>query len=109
MIGNGPISPSDMVYFIQTRRRKLRAIRVHGLKVMRQRQQEISYGSSSSSSASGGRGLSQKLTQWLSKAMCRPGVQRANSGRLFVVRNSEQVSLPDISFSREDILGLKNP
>ncbi|XP_017033509.1 serine-aspartate repeat-containing protein F isoform X2 [Drosophila kikkawai] len=88
MIGNGPISPSDMVYFIQTRRRKLRAIRVHGLKVMRQQQQEVSYGSSSAS----GRGLTHKLTQWLSKAMCRPGVQRANSGRLFTVRNTEQTT-----------------
>ncbi|KAH8290640.1 hypothetical protein KR054_004748 [Drosophila jambulina] len=88
MIGNGPISPSDMVYFIQTRRRKLRAIRVHGLKVMRQRQQEVSYGSSSAS----GRGLTHKLTQWLSKAMCRPGVQRADSGRLFTVRNTEQTT-----------------
>lgn len=85
MIGNGPIAPSDMVYFIQTRRRKLRAIRVHGLKVMRQRQQELAYGS--------GKGLTQKLTQWLSRAMCRPGVQRANSGRLFTVRNMEQVGL----------------
>ncbi|XP_020801252.1 uncharacterized protein LOC110178457 isoform X2 [Drosophila serrata] len=88
MIGNGPISPSDMVYFIQTRRRKLRAIRVHGLKVMRQRQQEVSYSGSSAS----GRGLTHKLTQWLSKAMCRPGVQRANSGRLFAVRNTEQTT-----------------
>ncbi|XP_034650986.1 uncharacterized protein LOC117890310 isoform X6 [Drosophila subobscura] len=84
MIGNSPISPSDMVYFIQTRRRKLRAIRVHGLKVMRQRQQEVSYGS--------GKGLTQKLTQWFSRAMCRPGVQRANSGRLFQVRNMEQTT-----------------
>ncbi|XP_017106864.2 uncharacterized protein Jabba isoform X5 [Drosophila bipectinata] len=84
MIGNGPIAPSDMVYFIQTRRRKLRAIRVHGLKVMRQRQQELAYSS--------GKGLTQKLTQWLSKAMCRPGVQRANSGRLFAVRNMEQTT-----------------
>ncbi|KAH8356309.1 hypothetical protein KR200_007840 [Drosophila serrata] len=88
MIGNGPISPSDMVYFIQTRRRKLRAIRVHGLKVMRQRQQEVSYSGGSAS----GRGLTHKLTQWLSKAMCRPGVQRANSGRLFAVRNAEQTT-----------------
>ncbi|KAH8401153.1 hypothetical protein KR009_003341 [Drosophila setifemur] len=85
MIGNGPISPSDMVYFIQTRRRKLRAIRVQGLKVLRQRQQEAgSYGS--------GKGLTQKLTQWFSRAMCRPGVQRANSGRLFTVRNMEQTT-----------------
>ncbi|XP_015039312.2 uncharacterized protein Jabba isoform X5 [Drosophila pseudoobscura] len=84
MIGNSPISPSDLVYFIQTRRRKLRAIRVHGLKVMRQRQQEVSYGS--------GKGLTHKLTQWFSRAMCRPGVQKANSGRLFQVRNMEQTT-----------------
>ncbi|XP_033251682.1 AF4/FMR2 family member 4-like isoform X2 [Drosophila miranda] len=84
MIGNSPISPSDLVYFIQTRRRKLRAIRVHGLKVMRQRQQEVSYGS--------GKGLTHKLTQWFSRAMCRPGVQRANSGRLFQVCNMEQTT-----------------
>ncbi|KAH8292954.1 hypothetical protein KR018_008535 [Drosophila ironensis] len=84
MIGNGPISPSDMVYFIQTRRRKLRAIRVHGLRVIRQRQQEVSYSS--------GKGLTHKIGQWFSKAMCRPGVQRANSGRLFTVRNMEQTT-----------------
>ncbi|KAH8348309.1 hypothetical protein KR084_006384 [Drosophila pseudotakahashii] len=82
MIGNGPISPSDMVYFIQTRRRKLRAIRVHGLRVMRHRQQEVSYGS--------GKGLTQKLTQWFSRAMCRPGVQQDNSSRRVFVRHSEQ-------------------
>ncbi|XP_016958647.1 uncharacterized protein LOC108030317 isoform X2 [Drosophila biarmipes] len=82
MIGNGPISPSDMVYFIQTRRRKLRAIRVHGLRVMRHRQQEVSYGS--------GKGLSQKLTQWFSRAMCRPGVQQESSSRRVFVRHSEQ-------------------
>ncbi|XP_037714152.1 uncharacterized protein LOC119549906 isoform X4 [Drosophila subpulchrella] len=82
MIGNGPISPSDMVYFIQTRRRKLRAIRVHGLRVMRHRQQEVSYGS--------GKGLSQKLTQWFSRAMCRPGVQQDSSSRRVFVRHSEQ-------------------
>ncbi|XP_017077224.1 uncharacterized protein LOC108111999 isoform X4 [Drosophila eugracilis] len=82
MIGNGPISPSDMVYFIQTRRRKLRAIRVHGLKVMRHRQQESSYGS--------GKGLTKKLTQWFSRAMCRPGVQQDSSSRRVFVRHSEQ-------------------
>ncbi|XP_070069124.1 uncharacterized protein Jabba isoform X2 [Drosophila takahashii] len=82
MIGNGPISPSDMVYFIQTRRRKLRAIRVHGLRVMRHRQQEVSYGS--------GKGLTQKLTQWFSRAMCRPGVQQDTNSRRVFVRHSEQ-------------------
>ncbi|XP_016941068.2 dentin sialophosphoprotein isoform X1 [Drosophila suzukii] len=82
MIGNGPVSPSDMVYFIQTRRRKLRAIRVHGLRVMRNRQQEVSYGS--------GKGLTQKLTQWFSRAMCRPGVQQDTSTRRVFVRHSEQ-------------------
>ncbi|XP_043645512.1 uncharacterized protein LOC122614872 isoform X2 [Drosophila teissieri] len=82
MIGNGPISPTDMVYFIQTRRRKLRAIRVHGLKVMRRRQQEVSYGS--------GKGLTQKLNQWFSRAMCRPGVQQDSSSRRVFVRHSEQ-------------------
>ncbi|XP_017040912.1 uncharacterized protein LOC108087843 isoform X6 [Drosophila ficusphila] len=82
MIGNGPISPSDMVYFIQTRRRKLRAIRVHGLKVMKHRQQEVSYGS--------GKGLTQKLSQWVSRAICRPGVQQDTSSRRVFVRHSEQ-------------------
>nr|XP_016941070.1 uncharacterized protein LOC108018131 isoform X2 [Drosophila suzukii] len=82
MIGNGPVSPSDMVYFIQTRRRKLRAIRVHGLRAMRNRQQEVSYGS--------GKGLTQKLTQWFSRAMCRPGVQQDTSTRRVFVRHSEQ-------------------
>ncbi|KMY94932.1 uncharacterized protein Dsimw501_GD25361, isoform C [Drosophila simulans] len=82
MIGNGPISPTDMVYFIQTRRRKLRAIRVHGLKVMRRRQQEVSYGS--------GKGMTQKLNQWFSRAMCRPGVQQDSSSRRVFVRHSEQ-------------------
>ncbi|XP_023033068.1 RNA polymerase II degradation factor 1 isoform X2 [Drosophila willistoni] len=80
MIGNGPVSPTDMIYFIQTRRRKLRAIRLHGLKVMRQREQELQYGA--------GKGLTYKISQWLSRAICRPGVQRANSGRLFTVNSN---------------------
>ncbi|KAL7737239.1 hypothetical protein ACLKA6_005418 [Drosophila palustris] len=74
MIGNGPVSPADMIYFIQTRRRKLRAIRVHGLRVMRLRQQEAT--------SSGAKSFIQQLSQWLSRAICRPGVQRANSGRV---------------------------
>ncbi|XP_026836463.1 uncharacterized protein LOC6547306 isoform X2 [Drosophila erecta] len=82
LIGNGPILPTDMVYFMQTRRRKLRAIRVHGLKVMRRRQQEVSYGS--------GKGLTQKLNQWFSRAMCRPGVQQDSSSRRVFVHHSEQ-------------------
>ncbi|KAH8397232.1 hypothetical protein KR215_010930 [Drosophila sulfurigaster] len=81
MIGNGPVSPSDMIYFIQTRRRKLRAIRVHGLKVMRHRQQEAS--------SLSGKSFTQQLSQWLSRAICRPGVQRANSGRSFVIQKHE--------------------
>ncbi|XP_023178136.2 uncharacterized protein LOC111604305 isoform X3 [Drosophila hydei] len=76
VIGNGPVSPSDMIYFIQTRRRKLRAIRVHGLRAMRNRQQESSSRTNSSS-------YTQKLNQWFSRAICQPGVQRANSGRVF--------------------------
>lgn len=76
VIGNGPVSPSDMIYFIQTRRRKLRAIRVHGLRTMRNRQQESSSRTNSSS-------YTQKLNQWFSRAICQPGVQRANSGRVF--------------------------
>lgn len=80
MIGNGPVSPTDLIYFIQTRRRKLRAIRLHGLKVMRQREQEMSYRS--------GKGLTYKLSQWLSRAICRPGVHRANSGRRFTLNSS---------------------
>ncbi|XP_017835654.1 dentin sialophosphoprotein isoform X2 [Drosophila busckii] len=75
LIGNAPVSPQAMIYFIQTRRRKLRAIRVHGLRVMRQRQQEASSHANKS--------YTHQLSQWLSKAICRPGVQRANSGRLF--------------------------
>ncbi|XP_017961765.1 flocculation protein FLO11 isoform X2 [Drosophila navojoa] len=76
MIGNGPVTPTDMIYFIQTRRRKLRAIRVHGLRTMRNRQQESSSRTNSNSYA-------DKLSQWVSRAICRPGVQRANTGRLF--------------------------
>ncbi|XP_052841394.1 uncharacterized protein LOC128255726 isoform X5 [Drosophila gunungcola] len=96
MTGNGPISPSDMVYFIQTRRRKLRAIRAHGQKVIRHRQQEVSYGS--------GKGLTQKLTQWFSRAMCRPGVQQDNSTRRVFVRHSEQglTNSPVVKRPREE-------
>ncbi|XP_068148112.1 uncharacterized protein Jabba isoform X6 [Drosophila tropicalis] len=93
MIGNGPVSPTDMIYFIQTRRRKLRAIRLHGLKVMRQREQELQYGA--------GKGLTYKISQWLSRAICRPGVQRANSGRLFTV-NSNNLEQNASKRPRED-------
>ncbi|XP_030559048.1 flocculation protein FLO11 isoform X2 [Drosophila novamexicana] len=82
MIGNAPVSPTDMIYFIQTRRRKLRAIRVHGLRVMRHRQQETS--------SRTGCSYTQQLSQWLSRAICRPGVQRANSGRVLNLRDMEK-------------------
>lgn len=69
LIGNGPVSPRDTIYFIQTRRRKLRAVRLHGLRVMRHRQQE--------SSSLAGKGFTQQLSQWLSRAICRPGVHHS--------------------------------
>ncbi|XP_001987734.2 uncharacterized protein LOC6559380 isoform X2 [Drosophila grimshawi] len=80
MIGDGPVAPTDMIYFIQTRRHKLRAIRVHGLRVMRNRQQEMSPGKS----------FTQKLSLWFNRAICRPGVQRENSGRAFNMHSSDQ-------------------
>lgn len=66
LIGNGPVSPRDTIYFIQTRRRKLRAIRLHGLRVMRDRQQRVS--------SLAGKSFTQKVSQWMSRAICRPGV-----------------------------------
>ncbi|XP_034476473.1 uncharacterized protein LOC117783270 isoform X3 [Drosophila innubila] len=95
MIGNGPVSPTDMIYFIQTRRRKLRAIRVHGLKVMRHRQQEAT--------SSGAKSFIQQLSQWLSRAICRPGVQRANSGRIqFSVQHQSNHQTQSVSKRSRD-------
>lgn len=89
MIGNGPVSPTDMIAFIRTRRRKLRAIRMHGLRVMRHRHQETSNKTD--------RSLVQQLSQWLSHAICRPGVQRENNGRL--LNSKEQQQSPSVEKS----------
>uniref|UniRef100_W8BFC3 Uncharacterized protein n=1 Tax=Ceratitis capitata TaxID=7213 RepID=W8BFC3_CERCA len=35
-IGNGPVTPHTLIYFIQTRRRKLRSIRINGMKAIQQ-------------------------------------------------------------------------
>lgn len=40
LIGEGPVTASSLVYFIQTRRRKLRSIRLNGLKAIQRREEE---------------------------------------------------------------------
>lgn len=63
-IGNAPLVPSDIVYFIQTRRRKLRSMRIAGMKEIQKREQERVDVSRT--------GLFSSLTSFMSKALCRP-------------------------------------
>ncbi|XP_055919797.1 uncharacterized protein LOC129951585 isoform X2 [Eupeodes corollae] len=64
LIGNAPLVPSDVVYFIQTRRRKLRAIRIAGMK-------EIGKNEEIQQNKQRG-GLVSKITSIMSMAICRP-------------------------------------
>lgn len=62
MIGNSPVSASDMVYFIQIRRRKLRSYRYQGMRVLKNHQNPEPQG-----------GLLSKLTLRLRSLLCQPG------------------------------------
>lgn len=86
MIGNGPVSPRDTIYFIQTRRRKLRAIRLHGLRVMRDRQ--------TAASSLAGKSFTQKVSQWMSRAICRPGVHHNEPQQVGSSSTFFQLGLP---------------
>ncbi|XP_055838074.1 uncharacterized protein LOC129906359 isoform X2 [Episyrphus balteatus] len=63
-IGNAPLVPSDVVYFIQTRRRKLRSIRIAGMREIQKNKQ------TQRPSTSGG--LLSSVTHLMSMAICRP-------------------------------------
>ncbi|XP_037955923.1 uncharacterized protein LOC119685648 isoform X2 [Teleopsis dalmanni] len=94
MIGNSPVTPQNMVYFIQTRRRKLRAIRMHGIKAIRKREMEAN----AMKSGQGRRGIMFKLRNLLSSAICRPGQHNERARRIYVQygrKNSVEDSKPE--------------
>jgi len=44
----------------------------------------------------GGKSFIQQISLWLSRAICRPGVQRANSGRMFKIDPQQVSGIPNL-------------
>lgn len=84
MIGNAPVKAEDVVYFIQTRRRKLRYLRLQGVKQFNENSsKKISAGYRQSN-------LMSQLKILLSRAFCSPGKQRpTESHKIYFVSNSQ--------------------
>lgn len=72
IVGAQPITPHTMVYYIQTKRRRLRAIRVQGLKSIRNREIETTVMYSSNRNVS----FIGKLRKLFGSAICKPGQHR---------------------------------
>ena len=82
-IGNRAVTPQDMVSFIQSRRRKLRAIRMHGMKVIGRRELDANASKSSGNDNS----LVGKLSSLMSRAVCRPGQSVSDPARRVFVQH----------------------
>lgn len=66
MIGNNPISATDMVYFVQIRRRKLRSFRYQGIRAIKQNHQnqmEVA-----------NEGILSRVLSTVGRLVCRPGL-----------------------------------
>ena len=83
MIGNSPITAYDVVNFLQTRRRKLRAIRVNGLKEIKRFEEESNALKYSNQGC-----FTSKISALLSIAICRPG-QHREPGRRVLIRHGK--------------------
>ncbi|XP_017492598.1 PREDICTED: uncharacterized protein LOC108380715, partial [Rhagoletis zephyria] len=93
LIGNGPVTAHNLVYFIQTRRRKLRSIRVHGLKAIQQREHTRKALKNEKVG-----GLMVKLGQLFTIALCRPRINCEPAGVVFA---AHKTGLQEILQSRE--------
>ncbi|XP_037815928.1 uncharacterized protein LOC119606474 isoform X2 [Lucilia sericata] len=72
IVGAQPVTPHTIVYYMQTKRRRLRAIRVQGLKSIRSREIEntVMYSSNKNVTFMG------KLRKLFDSAICKPGQHR---------------------------------
>ncbi|XP_039956126.1 uncharacterized protein DDB_G0284459 isoform X1 [Bactrocera tryoni] len=82
LIGDGPVTASSIVYFVQTRRRKLRSIRMHGLKAIQQREEERKAMLCEHENS-----LVMRVGKLLSTAMCRPRIHCEPAGVVFSPQN----------------------
>ncbi|KAM7341979.1 jabba isoform 2-T4 [Cochliomyia hominivorax] len=85
IVGAQPVTPYTMVYYIQTKRRRLRAIKVQGLKAIRNRETEstLMYSSNKNMSFMG------KLRKLFSSAICKPGQQREVPTRMIYCQDNK--------------------
>lgn len=89
MVGGAPVTPERMVYNIQIKRRRLRAIRVPALRATRRLDTD-----SGSMSATSGKNISLigKLGSLFGSAVCRPGQHRdVATRRVFGTPNVSKV------------------
>lgn len=66
MVGNNPISATDMVYFVQIRRRKLRSFRYQGIRAIKQNQQK--------QMEAANQGILSRVSSIFGRLVCRPGL-----------------------------------
>ncbi|KNC32834.1 hypothetical protein FF38_01724 [Lucilia cuprina] len=72
IVGAQPVTPHTIVYYMQTKRRRLRAIRVQGLKSIRSREIETTVMYSSNKNVT----FMGKLRKLFDSAICKPGQHR---------------------------------
>ncbi|XP_065367321.1 myb-like protein V isoform X2 [Calliphora vicina] len=85
IVGSQPVTPHTMVYYMQTKRRRLRAIRVQGLKSIRYREIETTVMHSSSNNVT----FMGKLRKLFSSAICKPGQHREVPARRVFVQDGK--------------------
>lgn len=99
VVGTPRVTPQSMVYSIQIKRRRLRAIRVRGLKAIRRLEQDST---AMSSSAGKPPTLVAKVRQLFGSAVCRPGQLRdSQARRVFALDDSANRTLT------ENVVGLR--
>lgn len=91
-----PVRPQHVVCFIQNRRRSLRVIRIHGLKTIRNREQQsaIAY-CNPESNRNVNEGYIRKLRNLISSAICKPGKLHDVSSRNVFIPFSVKMVIPE--------------
>jgi len=97
MIGNNPISATDMVYFVQIRRRKLRSFRYQGIRAIKQNQQNQKEAANP--------GILSRFSSIFGRLICRPGLVENTYVKIAkpVRISEEQTRKPAASSSDEDV------
>ncbi|XP_023299751.2 uncharacterized protein DDB_G0281497 isoform X4 [Lucilia cuprina] len=90
IVGAQPVTPHTIVYYMQTKRRRLRAIRVQGLKSIRSREIETTVMYSSNKNVT----FMGKLRKLFDSAICKPGQHREVPARRIFAQDGKSSKEP---------------